>query len=102
MSIYHSLVICRIRYCIIHWNHCNSTILNQLQGICNEFIRLTLGLNRNEDVLPLMKQHNLLPINDIFKYEIAVLMFRFHNRTQPSAFDPIFQSKSTSIYNSKQ
>ena len=44
-----------------------------------------------------MKQHNLLTINDIFKYEMAVLMFRFHNRTLPSAFDPIFQSKSTSI-----
>ena len=40
-----------------------------------------------------MKQHNLLMINDIFKYEIAVLMFRFHNCFLPSAFDPIFQSK---------
>ena len=73
LSIYHSLVISRIRYCIINWNHGNSTILYQLQGICNEFIRLTLGLSRNEDVLPIMKQHNLLTINDIFKYEMAVL-----------------------------
>ena len=97
LSIYHSLVISRIRYCIINWNHGNSTILNQLQSICNKFIRLTLGISRNENVLPLMKQHNLLTINDIFKYEMAVLMFRFHNRTLPSAFDPIFQSKSTSI-----
>ena len=97
LSIYHSLVISRIRYCIINWNHGNSTILNQLQGICNKFIRLTLKLSRNEDVLPLMKQHNLLTINDIFKYEMAVLMFRFHNCTLPSAFDPIFLSKSTSI-----
>ena len=97
LSIYHSLIISRIRYCIINWNHGNSTILHQLQSICNKFIRLTLGISRNEDVLPLMKQHNLLTINDIFKYEMAVLMFRFHNRTLPSAFDPIFQSKSTSI-----
>ena len=44
-----------------------------------------------------MKQHDLLTINDIFKYEMAVLTFRFHNRSLPSAFDPIFQSKSTSI-----
>ena len=90
LSMFHSLVISRIRYCIINWNHGNSTILNQLQGISNKFIRLTLGLSRNEDVLPLMKQHNLLTINDIFKYEMAVLMFRFHTRTLPSAFDPIF------------
>ena len=26
--IYHSLAKCRIRYCIINWNHGNSTILN--------------------------------------------------------------------------
>ena len=97
ISIYHSLIISRIRYCIINWNHDNSTILNQLQGICNEFIRLTLRLNCNENVLPLMKQHHLLTINDIFKYKIAVLMFRFYNRSLPSAFDPIFQSKTTSI-----
>ena len=43
-----------------------------------------------------MKQHNLRTINDIFKYEIAVLMFRFHNRSLPLASDPIFQSKTTS------
>ena len=96
LSIYHSLVVSRIRSCMINWNHGNSTILNQLLGICNKFIRLISGLSRNEDVLPLMKQHNLQAINDIFKYEMAVLMFRFHNRTLPSAFDLIFQSKSTS------
>ena len=40
LSIYHSLVISRrpIRYCIINWNYGNSTILHQLQGICNKFI----------------------------------------------------------------
>ena len=97
ISIYHSLVISRMRYCIMSWNNGKSTILNQLQGICNKFVRLILRLSRNEYVLPLMKQHNLLAINDIFKYEIAALMFRFHNRSLPSAFDPIFQSKTTSI-----
>ena len=90
-----SLVISRIRYCIINWNHGNSTVLNQLQSICNKFIRLTLKLNRDKDVLPLMKQHKLLTINGMFKYEIAVLMFRFHNRTLSSAFAPILQSKTT-------
>ena len=30
LSIYHSLVLSRIRYCIINWNHGNSTIVNQL------------------------------------------------------------------------
>ena len=78
LSIYHSLVISRIRYCIINWNHGNSAValLNHLQNICNKFIRLTLRLNNNEDVLPLMKQHNLLTVSDTFKYEIDV--FRFH------------------------
>ena len=50
LSIYHSLVISHIRHCIINWNHGNSTIINQLQGICNKFIRLTLGISRDEDV----------------------------------------------------
>ena len=30
ISIYDSLVISRIRYCIINWNHSNWTVLNQL------------------------------------------------------------------------
>ena len=40
----------------------------------------------------------LLMINNIFKYAIAVdlLMFKFHNRSLPLTFDPIFQSKTTS------
>ena len=59
ISIYHSLVVSRIRYCITSWNHGNLIVLNRLQGICSKFIRLTLRLKCNEDVLPLMKQHNL-------------------------------------------
>ena len=38
ISIYHFLVISHIRYCTINWNHGNSTVLNQLQSICDKFI----------------------------------------------------------------
>ena len=44
-----------------------------------------------------MKEHGLLTIEDYFKHEVAVFMFKYHNHSLPPAFNHIFQSKTSSI-----
>ena len=97
LVIYHSLFASHIRYCIINCFFGNAIISSQLQNICNKFIRMTFNLSSKENVLPLMKEHGLLSIEDIFKHEVAVFMFKYHNHFLPPAFDHIFQSKTSSI-----
>ena len=97
LVIYHSLLMSHIRYCITNWFHGNLTIVNQLQSICNKFIRIAFSLANKDDILPFMKQHNLLTIKDIFEHDVAVFMYKYHQRALPSAFDNMFQSKTSSI-----
>ena len=97
LVIYHSLMLSHIRYCITNWFHGNLAIVSQLQNICNKFIRLSFGLASEDDILPFMRRHNLLTINDIFKHDVAVIMYKYHQGALPSAFDDMFRSKTSSI-----
>ena len=97
LVIYHSLMLSHIRYYITNWFHGNLAIVSQLQNICNKFIRLSFGLASEDDILPLMRRHNLLTIKDIFKRDIAVIMYKYHQDALPSAFDDMFRSKISSI-----
>ena len=90
---YHSLFASHVRYCITNCFFGNTTISSQLQNIYNKFIRMTFNLSSKENVLPLMKEHGLLTIEDIFKHEEAVFMFKHHNLSLPRAFDDIFNPK---------
>ena len=72
LVIYHSLMLSYIRYCITNWFHGNLAIVSQLQNICNKFIRLSFGLASEDDILPLMRRHNLLTIKHIFKHDVAI------------------------------
>ena len=95
LVIYHSLS--HIRCCITNWFHGNLAIVSQLQNICNKFIRLSFGLASEDDILPFMRRHNLLTIKGIFKHEVAVIMYKYHQGALPSAFDDMFRSKISSI-----
>ena len=64
LVIYHSLLLSHIRYCITNWFHGDSAVVSQLQNICNKFIRLSFSLASEDDILPFMRQHNLLTIKD--------------------------------------
>ena len=97
LVIYHSLMLSHIRYCITNWFHGNLAIVSQLQNICNKFIRLSFGLASEDDILPFMRRHNLLTIKDIFKHDVAVIMYKYHQGALPSAFDDMFRSKTSSI-----
>ena len=94
LLVIYSLMLSHIRYCITNWFHGNLAIVSQLQNICNKFIRLSFGL---ASILPFMRRHNLLTIKDIFKHDVAVIMYKYHQGALPSAFDDMFRSKISSI-----
>ena len=60
---------------------------NQIQNICNKILRMTFSLSSKENVLPPMKEHGLLTIEDIFKHDVAVFMHECRNHSLPPALD---------------
>ena len=97
LVIYRSLMLSHIRYCITNWFHGNLVIVSQLQNICNKFHRLSFSLASEDDILPFMRRHNLLTKKDIFKHDVAVIMYKYHQGALSSAFDDMFRSRIFSI-----
>ena len=103
LTLYHSLLMSNIRFCITNWCFGNKTIINQLQCSGNIFIRMIFNLPRFESTQSVMARNSLLTIDKLYRYEIALFMFKFHMKQLPSAFSDIFLMKKYSIgsrYNS--
>ena len=90
LTLYHSLLMSNIRFCKTNWCFGNKTIINQLQCICNKFIRMIFNLPRFESTQSVMAKNSLLTIDKLYRYEIALFMFKFHMKQLPSAFSDIF------------
>ena len=83
-----------IRYCITNWCFGNETLVAKLQKLSDKFLRLTFNLRRKENVINVMKSNNLLSIKQLYKTEIGVLMFKYHKKLLPQAFENFFTFKS--------
>ena len=97
LTLYHSLLMSNIRYCIINWCFGNETISNQLQCICNKFIRMIFNLPRFKSTQSVMAKNSLLSIDKLYKYDIAFFTFKFHMKQLPSALSDIFLMKKYSM-----
>ena len=96
-TLYHSLLMSNIKYCKTKWCFGNKTIINQLQCICNKFIRMIFNLPRFESTQSAMAKNSLLSIDKLYGHEIALFMFKFHMKQPSSAFSDIFLMKKYSI-----
>ena len=97
LSLYHWLLISHVRYCITNWCFGNESKMQQLQRICNKFIRLVFNLKRRESVRTVMKENGLLTIKQMYQVELAIFMSRTVKKTHPTVLQNLFQSKSSRI-----
>ena len=97
LSLYHSLLISHIRYCITNWCFGNESKIQQLQRICYKFIRLAFNLKRRESVRTVLTENGLLTIKQMYQVELAIFMFRTVKKNHPTVLQNLFQSKSSRI-----
>ena len=76
LLLYHSLINSHLQYCISNWCFGNSTLITKLQQICNKFLRMVFELPYCSNINGIMKQCNILKINQLYKLETASLMFK--------------------------
>ena len=84
LSLYHSLLISHVRYCITNRCFGNESKIQQLQRICNKFIRLVFNLKRRESVRTIMKENGLLTIKQMYLVELAIFMSRTVKKNHPT------------------
>ena len=98
ITLYHSLMGSHLQYCISSWYYGNTTITNKLQKLCDKFIRLACGRNRNSDITDIRQKYEILTIDQLLFKDIAVFMFK--QNKNPSVFSKIFVTNH-SQYNTR-
>ena len=76
LLLYHSLINSHLQYCISNCCFGNSTLITKLQQICNKFLRMVFELSYCSNINGIMKQCNILKINQLYKLETVSLMFK--------------------------
>ena len=101
LSLYHSLLISHFRYCITSWCFGNESQIQELQRICNKFIRLVFNLKRRESVRTVMKENGLLTIKQMYQVELAIFMFGTVKKKSSNCIAEPVSVKIKSYFNQK-
>ena len=94
LQLYHSLVMSHIRYGIVVWHHSHIAIRKKIQACANKFLRVIFFLKPRESVRPIMKEHNILSVNQIFHLEVSKIMQKHSLKSIPAPFLKIFQART--------
>ena len=93
LVLYNSLIISHIRYCITAWHIGNKTTASKIQRIANKFIRLTFGLHHRANVNDMLRNNNIMTIDQITELEISLnsFMYKYIKSMLPPCFDHFFK-----------
>ena len=94
MAIYYSLMQSRMQYCCSTWGpwemRGNQSLLSKLQATCNKFFRAIYYLDNRDSVSNLLKENNVLSINQVYDLEMAKLMYRASICVLPDSLQNVF------------
>ena len=100
LTLFHSLILSHtneVAYCITTWFYGRSVLLNKLQKLCNKFINMIICTNpakkRNKEIT----KDNIVNIQQLYKLNISICMYKSFHKQLPSAFDNIFQRKTSTV-----
>ena len=77
--VYYSLVYSHLQYCINSWGSASETTLHPLKIFQKRNIRIITRSKNKAHAEPLLHQLQWLKSNDIYKLEMAKLMYRINN-----------------------
>ena len=91
-----------IRNSIVVWHHGHKALRKKIQACANKFLRIIFYLKPRDSVREIMKENNLLSVNQIFNLEVSKLMQKVALGTATPAFLTLFRNqKKKNEINSK-
>ena len=90
--IFNSLFMSHVRYGLLCWGRTNKTKVNEINVLINKALRCIHYKKYNESVSNLKITKKVLNVENLFKYELGVFMFKFINNILPINFRCYFKS----------
>ena len=98
-NLYFSFIQSYLDYNIINWSSAPPSNYNCLELSTKKAVRTILSKSKYEHALPLFKQLNILPLNELIKLRRASYMWKVKNNLLPSSLTSWFQTNNSIIVN---
>ena len=83
--IYYSFIYSRVQYGITIWSSAKKTHLHDLSIRLNNIVRIITYSSKFCPITRLYKKLNFLKLDDIYKLELAIYMYKLHHTYLPSS-----------------
>ena len=98
LSLYNTLVLPHLNYCSIIWGSCSKYLLDRILKLQKRVVRIITNSSFLAHTKPLFISLNILPIYDLYKYNLGIFMFSFYKNLLPQSFDNLF-SQNIQVHN---
>lgn len=99
LTLYHSLVMSHMSYCIEIWGNCYKTNLIPLVNLQKKAIRLVYKVHYNDHTNPLFLKSQSLKIMDLITFKTAQVMFNASKKCLPGNIQNVFKDRESHNYN---
>ena len=89
-SLYYTLIHPHITYGTMLWGSAKKIHLKKIQVLQNKAIRVLTNTKYNESALPLYKLTKILPLNDIYQFQLALCMYQLNNKQLSRPLQALF------------
>ena len=94
LLLYNSLVLPHLNYCIILWGCCNKYLLERLYKLQKRAVRIVTQSSYLSHSKPLFIKLRILPIFQLYEYNLGIFMFLFKKQLLPDMFNSLFIQNS--------
>ena len=95
LSLYNSLIMPYLTYCIHVWGKAYDTHLSHLMLLQNKVVRIIAGVSPRTHAEPLYADLNIMPLKKLYLYTVGLFMYKFSNDMLPEIFDDMFTHVNT-------
>ena len=97
-TLYYSFIYPYINYCIIAWGNTFKSYLDGVYKIQKKAVRVITKSSYNAHSLPLFRKLHIMPLHDVYIYNVAIFMYKHYHNIMPPLFSDMFVENS-SIHN---
>ena len=94
LNLYYYMISSHIRYGITSWCHSNTIMKSSLEKTSENFLKMVFANNNSDYIRQQMVDQRLLSIDQLLFFEIAIDMYKIHNKMLPDCFTELFASPS--------
>ena len=102
LTLYHSLVESRLRYCCAVWGNCGDTLKTKLQKLQNRAVRIVSGNYTGLEPEKILQELNLLNVQQLIDFYSSTMIWKSKNELAPEYISEMFVPiRSTHHHNTR-